>query len=105
MPRTKGAKDGRVRKEKSRLTSKQLYAKAEKYKLLADAEKEAEDARKNSFFLSQSKTKNVFENNDSSIISSSGSSGGSDSDDNCDSNIISMSSMWFRTPISTCRYP
>ena len=82
MQRT--AEDGRERKEKSRLTSKQLYAKAEKYKLLADAEKEAEDARKKSFFLSQSKTKNVFENNDSSIISSSG----SDPEDNCDSNIM-----------------
>jgi hypothetical protein len=45
MPRPKGSKDGKERKEKKKLTSKELYAMSEKYKLLAEAEKGLEDAR------------------------------------------------------------
>ena len=70
--RPKGAKDGKQRKEKKKLTSKELYAKADKYRKLADAEKILEDARKNAFFL-PSKTRDVSNRNDMSISSGVGS--------------------------------
>ena len=88
MPWTKGAKDSKERKQKKKLhlTSKQLYAKEEKYKQLADAEKRSEDKKINAFFP-QSKAQNVLD--DASIISGSS---GSDSDDNDETNDADNSS-------------
>ena len=88
MPRTKGAKDSKERKQKKKLhlTSKQLYAKAAKYNQLADAEKRSEDKKINAFFP-QSKAQNVLD--DASIISGSS---GSDSDDNDETNDANNSS-------------
>ena len=90
MPRTKGAKDSKERKQKKKLhlTSKQLYAKAEKYKQLADAEKRSEDKKINAFFP-QSKAQNVLD--DASIISGSS---GSDSDDTDETNDADNSSRY-----------